>query len=179
MGFDVIVINGGSSSGKSTLVRALQAALPSPWLSVSIDTFVDALPATMREGNTGIDFAPDGGVSVGADFRRLERAWTRGIAEMARAGAPIILDDVFLSGGESQARLLAQLEGLRVLWVGAHCSPDTAEAREATRPDRTPGMAVMQAELVHRGVRYDLDVDTGALTPEAAARLIVERVIAA
>ncbi|WP_187977238.1 chloramphenicol phosphotransferase CPT [Mycetocola sp. JXN-3] len=175
----MIVINGGSSSGKSTLVCALQAVLPEPWLSVSIDTFVDALPASLREGDVGIEFAEDGGVDVGAEFRRLEQAWTRGVAAMARAGARIILDDVFLSGGESQNRLRVQLEGLRVFWVGARCSADIAASREATRPDRTPGMAATQAELVHRGVRYDLNVDTGALLPATAARHIMERIVAA
>ena len=40
----VIVLNGGSSSGKSGIVRCLQAVLPDPWLAFAIDTFVDSLP---------------------------------------------------------------------------------------------------------------------------------------
>ena len=40
----VIVLNGTSSSGKSTLLRALQARLEGPWLGVGIDTVVFALP---------------------------------------------------------------------------------------------------------------------------------------
>src|SRR3954449_7809092 len=42
----VIVLNGTSSSGKSTLVKALQAQLGGPWLGVGIDTVVFALPKT-------------------------------------------------------------------------------------------------------------------------------------
>ncbi|KJY30199.1 hypothetical protein VR45_28250, partial [Streptomyces sp. NRRL S-495] len=34
----VIVLNGGSSSGKTTLARALQNLLPDPWLAFSVDT---------------------------------------------------------------------------------------------------------------------------------------------
>ena len=33
----IILINGTSSSGKTTLVRALQAALPDLWLEMGID----------------------------------------------------------------------------------------------------------------------------------------------
>ena len=42
-----IVLNGGSSSGKSSIVRALQALLPEPRLAFGIDDFVAALPAEM------------------------------------------------------------------------------------------------------------------------------------
>src|SRR4029078_7348432 len=41
----VIVLNGTSSSGKSTLSRALQARLDGPWLGIGIDTVVFALPS--------------------------------------------------------------------------------------------------------------------------------------
>jgi len=41
----VIVLNGGSSSGKSGIARCLQAVLPDPWLTFGTDTLVDALPA--------------------------------------------------------------------------------------------------------------------------------------
>ena len=40
----IILLNGTSSSGKTTLVRALQAILPDPWLEIGIDRFVFALP---------------------------------------------------------------------------------------------------------------------------------------
>ena len=40
----VLVLNGTSSSGKSTLGTALQTLLPDPWLVIGIDTFVFALP---------------------------------------------------------------------------------------------------------------------------------------
>ncbi len=58
---------------------------------------------------------------------------------MARAGAPLILDEVFLAGGATQTTMRATLEGLNVLWVGVRCDPDVAVGREAERPDRFPG----------------------------------------
>lgn len=160
MAKQVIVLNGGSSSGKSAIVRCLQDVLPSPWLAMAIDTFVDSLPPAMRDGGDGIDVAEDGGVSVGARFRLLEAAWMAGVAATVRAGAPVIVDDVFLGGAASQNRWRTALAGLDVLWVGVHCDPAVAGEREAARGDRVVGMAAKQASLVHEGVTYDLEVDT-------------------
>jgi chloramphenicol 3-O phosphotransferase len=44
----LIVLNGGSSSGKSGIARCLQVVLPDPWLALSVDTLVEALPASTR-----------------------------------------------------------------------------------------------------------------------------------
>jgi chloramphenicol 3-O phosphotransferase len=43
------------------------------------------------------------------------------------------------------------------------------------RGDRVRGMAVLQAGNVHRGVAYDLEVDTASATSEARAREIAIR----
>lgn len=156
----VIVLNGGSSSGKSGIARCLQAIQPDPWLSFGIDGLVEAMPVSMKTSPAGIEFALDGEVIVGPEFRALQAAWCEGIAAMARAGARIIIDDVFLGGANSQQRWQEALDGLRVLWVGVKCDGPVAAAREAARGDRVAGMALSQAELVHRGVVYDLEVDT-------------------
>lgn len=156
----MIVLNGGSSSGKSGIARCLQAVLPDPWLALGTDTLVDAMPAAMRVSTEGIEFAPDGGVSIGPEFRALEAAWIEGVAAMARARARVIVDEVFLGGAGSQERWRRALGGLGVLWVGVRCASAVATGREIARGDRVPGMAAAQAELVHQGVRYDLEVDT-------------------
>ncbi|MFG2889697.1 chloramphenicol phosphotransferase CPT [Streptomyces sp. NPDC048248] len=173
---DVIVLNGGSSSGTSSLARALQHALPRPWLTFGVDTFGEALPPTLQDSPDGLLVAPDGQVTVGPAYRALESAWRDGIAAMARGGTGVILDEVFLGGHEGQRRWQSALEGLEVLWVGVRCDPDVAAARERARGDRVVGMAAAQADLVHKGVRYDLEVDTSAATPDACARRIAARV---
>ena len=118
---------------------------------------------------------PVGQVVLGDQWRALEAAWSRGIAAMARAGAGVIIDDVFLGGAVSQQRTSEYLEGLEVLWVGVQCAPEVAAARERARGDRPPGMAARQAVEVHRGVVYDLVVDSSAATPQECASLIAAR----
>jgi hypothetical protein len=39
----VILLNGGSSSGKTGIARCLQAILPQPWIRLGVDDLVDAL----------------------------------------------------------------------------------------------------------------------------------------
>jgi chloramphenicol 3-O phosphotransferase len=108
VGTQVIVLNGGSSSGKSGIVRCLQAVLPGPWLAFGVDALIEAMPASMQTSAAGIEFAPDG----------------------------------------------------EVLWVGVRCDGKVAAGREIARGDRVTGMAASQADLVHQGVVYDLQVDT-------------------
>jgi chloramphenicol 3-O phosphotransferase len=172
----MIILNGGSSSGKSGIVRCLQAVLPDPWLAFGCDSFVDALPAKMQGSEEGIVFAADGGVSVGADFRALDTAWVEGIVAMARAGARIIIDDVFLGGAASQQRWQKALDGLAVLWVGVRCESAVAAGREVARGDRAQGMAALQADVVHQGVFYDLEVDTTHTESLVCARTIAAHV---
>jgi chloramphenicol 3-O phosphotransferase len=172
----MIILNGGSSSGKSGIVRCLQAELPDPWLAFGCDSFVDALPARMQASPEGIVFAADGEVNVGPDFRSLEAAWTQGVVAMARAGARVIVDDVFLGGAASQQRWQNALGGLAVLWVGVRCESAVAAGREVARGNRIQGMAAMQAEMVHEGVSYDLEVDTTRTEALVCARTIAAHV---
>jgi len=172
MSVQVIVLNGGSSAGKSSIARHLQALLTGVWLTLGTDTLVAALPASLRESVDGITFAADGTIATGEVFRRVDTAWSLGVAQIARAGVPVIVDEVFLGGAASQARWQAALAGLTVLWVGVQCDPEIAAAREAARGDRVTGMARTQAALVHRGVQYDLTVDTTGRDALACAHLI-------
>ena len=107
MDVEVIVLNGGSSSGKSSLATCLQEQLGGTWLTLGIDDLIRALshgPLDRGAGGT-LTITPDGSVVVGEAFRAAELAWYEGLAAIARAGTGLIVDEVFLGGGASQARL--------------------------------------------------------------------------
>jgi len=42
----IILINGTSSSGKSTLAKSLQKSLAEPFLHVQLDSYIEMLPRT-------------------------------------------------------------------------------------------------------------------------------------
>ncbi|MEU9311431.1 chloramphenicol phosphotransferase CPT [Streptomyces sp. NPDC048256] len=176
MTIQVIVLNGGSSSGKSGIVRCLQAVLPDPWLAVGVDALLEAMPASLRTSAAGIEFTADGGVSVGPEFRTLQTAWREGVAATVRAGARVVIDDVFLGGAASRQEWRQVLAGLDVLWVGVRCESAVAAGRELARGDRVPGMAAAQADLVHQDVDYDLEVDTTHTESLDCAQAIAARI---
>jgi chloramphenicol 3-O phosphotransferase len=119
-----------------------------------------------------IAFGRDGSVMVNDDFRLAEAAWNAGLAAIGRCGTGLIIDEVFLGGRSSQERLAAALSGLPVVWLGVRCDPEVAASRERNRTDRVAGMARLQAEAVHKGVIYDMVVDTTACDAAACARAI-------
>ena len=166
MPVDVVVLNGGSSSGKTSIGRRLQELLPQPWLLVGVDDLIRTGPSSL------VSYGPSGEVVFSDSWRALETAWSRGVAAMARAGPGVILDDVFLDGAASQQRTSNHLQGLDVLWVGVVCAAEVAAARERERGDRPTGMAAAQAEIVHRGVFYHLVVDSSSSSIDDCARYI-------
>ncbi len=173
----VLVLNGGSSSGKTTLARELQALLDAVWLRLGVDTLIEAAPASMlAEG--GLVLAEDGEVKVGAAFTEVEDWWMAGVARMAEVGACILIEDSFISGRRGQERWRAALARVPVAWIGVRCDPAVAAERERQREDRVIGMANGQALAVHQGIDYDLEVDTGVEPAPAVARRIQAQLFA-
>ncbi len=150
----MIFLHGASSSGKSTLARALQGKLPVPFWHYSIDHLRDSgvLPsARIKDG----DFK----------WRDMRAAFFdgfhRSVAAFADAGINIILEHILDSPGwrEQLARLLAPHD---VLFVGLHVSVDELNRREQARGDRTLGSAEADYHSIHGGLRYDIEVRTDA-----------------
>jgi chloramphenicol 3-O-phosphotransferase len=50
----VVILNGGSSAGKTTLGRSLQSALPDTWLLLGIDLLIWTLPPRMINDADGL-----------------------------------------------------------------------------------------------------------------------------
>lgn len=168
----VIVLNGGSSSGKTTLARYLQGILPGAWLLVGIDHFLWTLPPHLYGDPDGITFT-DGVVSVGSTFRSLSDGYRRAVATLADE-ADVIVDEVFIRGGAEQEEWRSVLGSITTLWVGMRCSPEEAERRNVARGDRMHGLAFAQARSAHVGVTYDVEVDTTDLSTEEAAAVVAD-----
>jgi chloramphenicol 3-O phosphotransferase len=177
----IILINGTSSSGKTTLVKGLQASLPELWLEMGIDRFAYALPGRVVGQPTWPqlfryvrpDGQSDGPFTI--ETTPLGRRFISGIhataASIADAGLNVIVDHVLLERAwlEECARTWAAFD---VLFVGVRCPLDVVMRRELERKDRTLGQAEAQFAVVHRWGSYDVEVDTSLLTPEEAVSRI-------
>lgn len=171
----LLALNGGSSAGKTTLARKLQSSLDGRWLLFGIDAMMWTLPAEMVGDPAGIQII-DGKIHRGADFMRLYAGFRRSMATLVSDGIDVILDEVLLDGVDDQCRWNEALGDLPTHWVAVHCDPDTAEIRERERGDRPPGIARQQAASVHRGVRYDIEIDTSHTNVVDAVTLLANDV---
>lgn len=97
----ILILNGCTSAGKSSIARALQDAFDEPYLTTGIDDALRMIPAGLHNDPDGVSFVKeegDGGVrlALGSFGRAVLNAHHRAIAAMARAGVNLILDEVIL-----------------------------------------------------------------------------------
>jgi chloramphenicol 3-O phosphotransferase len=191
----LILINGASSSGKSTVARALQKRLDETFLVASVDTFVH----NMLDMERHIAFDPpadspmqdwfnlhtldDTGqrslmLEPGTLAKRFIFGMHAAVAGFVSVGNNLIFDDVLYDPAylENYVRLL---NPANVLFVGLRCPLDVLEQRERARGNRAVGHARGHFHLVHQHGIYDLEVDTSLASPEACADQIAQRLYAA
>jgi chloramphenicol 3-O phosphotransferase len=173
----VILLNGVGSAGKSSIAKALQAITAEPFLHVAMDAFLEMMPARCWDHPDGITFETvrqDGKPSVvihcGPVGERIMRGMRRAIAAMAREGNNLIVDDVLIE--DEMADYAALLADVAFRTVGVFAPLDVLETRERDRGDRLIGLARWQFDRVHRGKRYDLEVDTAKATAVECAEAI-------
>jgi len=195
---DLILVNGPSSAGKSTLCRALQGAIAAPYLVTGFDDFIFmsapryftgadtfAQDETNRLTELGVEMAvtskPGEPLSVEARFGPVFRALIDGMAPAVRAlvdaGNPVIFDHV-LHDRSMYDSYLAASAGLDTVTVGVTCPLDVLEARERSRGDRVQGRARGLYDVVHSFCDYDVTVDTGTATPERCVAQILDALTA-
>jgi chloramphenicol 3-O phosphotransferase len=169
----IIIINGASSSGKSSIVRALQDLLPDPFLDAGIDKFIWMLPKRYLDRPLWDDVLGLA-TQAGQTGRQLISGMHLAIAALVQAGNNVIADHVLV---EAQwVRECAELfSDLPAYLVGVRCPLEVLEEREKARSDRTLGQARAQFDLVHANIVYDLEVDTHLLNPNDCARQIIQR----
>lgn len=160
----VILLNGASSSGKTSIATALQGAIDEPFLRY------------------GFDHLRDSGALPLERFRRGDFAWAplrepffdglhRSIRVFVDAGSNLIVDHI-VETPAWMARLVELLAGVDVFFVGIHCSPEELDRREIARGDRRPGEARRDHAVVHTHALYDLELDSMRPPPENAALLM-------
>ncbi len=146
----IIVLSGSPASGKTTTASLLQRHLPDPFLHLPLDAFIDMLPPGFDD----------------ASFERMEVGYHHAVAAVARAGNNVIVDHF---RPELDHELYA---GPDVLLVGLRCPLEVLLRREELRPPERRGFAAAAFPAVHRGRRYDVEVDTSQMSPEECVERI-------
>lgn len=183
----VLILNGVSRAGKSTLARAIQASVPGVWMHLGGDTHQACTPA---------DRQPGVGLRPGKDQVRPEveacvpvlyAALCESIAVHARLGLDVVADVNFHDSYTRRYGILEdcarRLAGLETLFVGVRCPVEVIWERRATTWGQLPGHVAQdvveavelaqRATHAHRG--YDLEVDTSVMSPQSCAAVIARR----
>ena len=182
----IILLNGASSAGKTTLAQSLQDRLPEPWFHIALDQFRDDMPGRYRglnapqgtPGHRGINVVPVErhgkkltDVQFGDIGQKMLRGMRAAIGAFADAGNNVIIDDLLLTT-DALSHYVQCLQNHWVLFVGVYCPLETLNTRERLRPGRFPGTAENHYKIVHRRGCYDLQLDTSRLSPQACAEAI-------
>lgn len=160
----VILINGTSSAGKSTLALALQQKLPLPFWHFSFDHLRDsnALPmARIKSGDIKWSLMRP---AVFDGFHRC-------LPTLAETGNNLIVDHI-IENERWMSDLVTLLSGFDVFFVGLHCPLGELERRERERGNRQIGEARVDYQIVHGFSEYDLELDATQPNPENVDTLI-------
>ena len=175
----IIVLNGPSSAGKSTLARAIQRRSKRTFLLVQLDRFIEMLPLDRINDPQNFqlikiaDANPaEVAIETGSNGQRLVTAMRASIGAIAAEGFDILVDDVVFDGDIGVYR--KALPGQDVRLVGVFCDLNERERREKARGDRQIGQTRWQEGRVHQGAIYDLKVDTTTTPASDCARTICD-----
>jgi chloramphenicol 3-O phosphotransferase len=152
----IILLNGASGSGKTSIAEQLLLVLDEPWFHLP----VDAINA-MRSRQRTLELSP---ADLELVLARTRAGFHRAVAGMAAAGNDVIADHV-LSERWRLLDCLAVFAAFDVVFVGVRCAPAELARRERLRGDREPGLALAQHERVHAHGHYDLECDTTNASP--------------
>jgi chloramphenicol 3-O phosphotransferase len=155
----VIVLNGTSSSGKTTLARELQYQSAEVYLLCSLDAFWDMTPQGIPAGSK--------------NFPQMKLALAKSVRALSETGHNVIVDIVFCSM-KTYFELTKEFDDLNFTMVKVVCPLAELEKRELARGDRDIGLAKLQYDNIHEGVTYDIEVNTLVNSPEQCAQQIMD-----
>ncbi len=175
----LIILNGGSSAGKTSLGRALQDVMSETYLLLGIDTFWFSLPPRQLDLNSVQPqyYSWDVTVENGLEYFRitpgpiLDKAMlgrNLAIEQFLKLGFNVVADDVIWKR-EWLIDALRIFAPYRVYMVGVLVSDEEGARREIQRGDRHAGWDRGSARYAHHDAIYDLKIDTTFESPQQAA----------
>jgi chloramphenicol 3-O phosphotransferase len=162
----IILLNGVSSSGKSSIAKALQKRLDAPYLHVCIDVFEEMMPDRTRLTEQARQTV----------FNKMLSGFHHSIAALASCDNNLIVDTVIIEDDDPRnwaIECLTLLAPYDVYLVGVRCNLDELERRELARGDRPAGLSRWQFSRMHSQLIYDFEVDTSVYTAEQCAHQII------
>jgi len=181
----IIFLNGCSSSGKTTISKAIQYLAETPWLLIGVDTFIEMMPnqytgfgEKAKEGFAFIPGANERGLTVEVCSGPFGKAFFETapylVRTLADQGFDIIVDEVLLENTMLLQKYVSELEAHTVYFIQVTCDLKTMQEREILRRDRCCGLANAQLDSIFgENHIYDMTVDTTQTSAFECAREIL------
>lgn len=182
----IIILNGPSAAGKSTLQKEIQKTFEPLYLTVGIDGFFDAiLPHDFPDGKSIVGNEFIRGVTVSQDVdgnnvikldigprgRMVITGMHQAFAAYAAAGNNLVIDYI-LYEADWLPELVTTLQNCKVYFVGITTPLAVIEQRERARGTSPAGHARSHYHTVHAHGTYDLEIDTSKIAAQDAAQII-------
>ncbi len=152
----LILINGATGAGKTTLCKSIRENVNIPFLHYSLDFFVfdaDVLPKRK---------APEFGISWSQMRENVIEGFYISIVALLAAGNNLVVD-IIVENEEQKNQLLQLLKDEDVFSVGLHCSLPELIFREKARGDREVGLAEVDFKTVHTFIKYHLEIESAEI----------------
>jgi len=167
----LIILNGTSSAGKTSIAEELQKRLDEVWLSFSIDAVLYALPADeLRAMIEGRCIA-----RAGYSYERLVAGYNAALVGLLSTGNRVIANNALVRS-DWCAELDNAVAPYETIRIGVLCDLAVVNEREQARRDRAVGTAAAEYPDVHKWMKYDLTVDTTELSPDEAVAIILQHI---
>lgn len=182
----LIVLNGGSSAGKSSMALDFQELASEFWMHLGIDAFWGALPLSQLDLQQvrpeyytwDVTVDADGlewlSVTPGPLLEKAMHARYLAIRVVLDEGINVISDDLIWTR-DWLVDFLSIFDGYEVWLVGLHVSDEEGARREGERTGRIAGASRGSAVAAHADMEYDFELDTSDAVTQALARELHER----
>lgn len=154
----LIILNGVSSSGKSSISKSLQEKVKECYLHFRMDSFWDMVPSHIEANSE--------------NFPELKDAMIDSLRAILLKGYNVIADVVCMP--EQMEVMLRKLDEFAPYVVFVSASLDELMTREVERGDRKLGLAKEQYEDMYKDSTYDFKIDTTNSMPDDVAEQILE-----
>jgi chloramphenicol 3-O phosphotransferase len=182
----VIILNGPSASGKSSIQKKIQEHFDEPYMALGVDVLFDGiLPDYYGLGEIHpkgkfkekdirwvetMEFDDKKAIKlfIGPIGRKVISGMHYSIAAYANQGNNVVVDYILYEKNWFP-ELVDTLEGIKVYYVGIQYSLSEIEKREAKRATSPVGHARSHYDTVHYFDKYDLVIKNSKLSAEEIA----------
>ncbi|MBT2762683.1 chloramphenicol phosphotransferase CPT family protein [Paenibacillus sp. ISL-20] len=174
----ILIINGASSSGKTSLAKEFLKISIDPYVYLDLDSFNEKittfygslLPSLFI--NQSDDISSDVYEILGPTIMQL---FSKTTSLLSHLGNNVVVDHII-----GEAKIAEGLKDLTqkhpVYFVGLNCPIYELERREVSRGNRERGLARSHYNIIHNFLEYDLILDTKKMSTSECANLLLDHI---